>query len=612
MAREKTPNNVKSEKSKRIDTKKQTKSYTAARKKIVALSHELYVLLKDADMKDLRLALIDEEISTIEQLRSIGNIWVFMNRHDLYGIEKRQDIAARVAQRLEALGKDETKLYILKTDNGEYKGGTPSEALVKYCEAVETMAPLKFRTSVVNKVCNGVVVVSKSEPSNACVRMTRPIAYIDAGLSAGRALAYAKWIATACKVAILPLEMVEPQPTPAVLKTQEVPYHAAPKAVEPVAAPVSVPKEEDSLAKKAEEIVLAADLDGMTMAKLAEKLRTSVRAAQNAVNASQKIISIDDKVVHEEALVDWEEASDTMENILERLMARNNGYTTAAQLYEYARMDMAMFLNLNDLDSERCVFDLAEHLFSKVKYHGKAYSFDSRSHISKMDDGGLHTNMDVYQKFARDMGGVFTEDELVDYLGKVGLKTGNLHVMMYLRARPVFLYYDDQTFITSESMGIDDAWLIRVGAALRVLFDDMGDHVVLREINSTWFHLLPALPGGREWTPLLLQSVVFHYGKKLGGAHTIKIQDTQSLGTLDAMLVRGDSEIQTFQDAVVAYVVDNMEDRRNFERDELRQIIADGGLISQGALVGGRLKEVLENDSRFAWDANGDHVTVRV
>ncbi len=150
-----------------------------------------------------------------------------------------------------------------------------------------------------------------------------------------------------------------------------------------------------------------------------------------------------------------------------------------------------------------------------------------------------------------------------------------------------------------------------VQKALDKLFDDMGDHIVLRDIQPLWFTLLPPLPGGNPWTLLLVQSVLFHYSKKLGGVHTIAALNMQTGDTLQAMLVRGDSEIQTFPDAVVAYLIDDGIEQREFGAEELRQLLVQRGMIAGNEVVW-NMHKALGNDSRFLWSSDNQQVIVRI
>lgn len=333
-------------------------------------------------------------------------------------------------------------------------------------------------------------------------------------------------------------------------------------------------------------------------------------ATKQAVADSPRIVSVAGKLIHEDAFVDWEDGANQMEKILDKLLAKNNGYVSAAQLYEYVHADMQMFLNDNNMDDTRAVYDLAQHLFEKVDYHGKHLVFQSKTHISR-GETAVTTNLDIMRNFAREQGGFFVEDELEEYLKSVGIKTNGMRTQMQIYSKPTFLFYAPRTFITAESIGFDDAWFATAQKALDNLFADMGDHVVLRDIQPWWYTQLPALPGNRNWTPLLLQSILMHFSKKLKGTHTICAMNTQALDTLHAMIVSNTSEISTFADAVVAFLVDDQVEQRRFEAEELRQLLVQRGMIAGNELIW-NMPKALAKDGRFAWDADGKYVAVKV
>lgn len=386
-----------------------------------------------------------------------------------------------------------------------------------------------------------------------------------------------------------------------------------PQQQQPTAKPrqgAQTETEHDSaLAEQAEAIVLRADLSGISVKDLAEALNIAYWTAKRVSDASMNIVLINGMLIHKEAFVDWEDGADRLEAILDKLMAKNNGYVSDTQLYEYARVDMQMFLNDNDMDDQRKVFDMAEHLFEKEGYHGKHYTFTAKMHISRNQEK-LTSKMDIMRKYARDEGGCFREEDLEQYLQSLGIKTASLRQQMKVYEEPSFLFYDQGTFITAESIGIDEEWLSKIELALKKLFDDAGDHVVLRDIQMGWFALLPELPANREWTPLLLQSVLFHYGKQVG-AKTIYGLVSQTGDTLNAMVVSQNSAIRTFGDAVISVLLEDDIAQREFEAEELRQLLVHRGLIAGNELIW-NLHKAIPSDERFTWDTEGQHVTINI
>ena len=574
------------------------------------LSQELENLLAEDDMQLLREALLKQNILTLEQFKQV-NPWEFMNRHVLYSISQRQEIYKRILQRLrtgEAAGSE--RQFILKTKTTSYPGAVPAEAFACFCEHIAQKYPLKFRSLLDMKYNGqGSVVLSRMDKYGDSIRLMNPEAYVDRHMTAQVALIYGQWICKVCGESERPVkieELEKKEKTDELLKKE--PLENRPNITEKP-SDISEKSVADSLVQRAEKCVFAADLDGMTVEELRKVLNASATSVKSAVSDSRHIVSLNGKLFHDEVFVDWEDGAEQLENILDKLLARNDGYVSAAQFYEYVHANMQMFLNDNDMDNLYMVYDLARHLFEKLDRHHKQLVFQG-NHISRKT-AAVRSNLDVMRNYAREQGGVFREEDLVQYLQRVGIKTGNLRGQMRIYEKPVFLFYDAETYILAESMNIDDSWLQRTREALARLFADMGDHVVLRDIQLWWYTQLPTLPGGKEWTALLLQSVLMHYSEKLDGARTICGLSTQTANTLHAMLVSGESEIQSFQDAVIAFLVDDEINQRRFEGEELRQLLVKRGMIA-GSELYSILPKALAKDSRFSWDASQQYVTVKV
>lgn len=362
--------------------------------------------------------------------------------------------------------------------------------------------------------------------------------------------------------------------------------------------------------KQIEQAVLEADLAGITKDALAAKVKMSLAATKKEVNANNNIVEICEKLIHKDAFVDWDQAADQLEKILDKLMTKNNGYVSKASLYEFARADMQMFMNDNDMDDQSKIYDMAVHLFSKEHYHGITYAFSNWQHISR-PEVNLSTNLSVMINYAREQGGFFKLEDLISYLESVKIGTGNLHVQMKIYDKPIFLFYAEHEYVLAETMGINNGWLLLAKRAFDKLFMDMGDHVVLRNIQPVWYYQLPPLPNGRPWTALLLQSVLRHYSKDLDGVHTIYALSNQSGDVLHAMVVTADSEVQTFPDAIISVLVDEHIEKRQFDAEELRKLLLQRGLIEGNELMW-TMPKATANDSRFIWSSNGQTVTINI
>lgn len=365
------------------------------------------------------------------------------------------------------------------------------------------------------------------------------------------------------------------------------------------------------LQKDVEKLILEADLEGITLESLAEKLPlASIKSLKIIRDSSENIIAFYGYMLHKDAIVDLEEAAEKFHVIIESLLTKNDGYVSSAQLFDFARVKMQMFLNDNNIFDEQKVFCVLKFLFDKINWHGYHYNFSSGRHITRCGSETIKSNMDVFEKFARDQGGVFQWNDLLKYLEKVGIKPNNLRVQMEIGNKPIFFYCTSEVLITAESMQIDNEWIEKAKRALNNLFSDVGDHIVIRDIDSYWYEQLPELPKRIGWTPLLLQYVIRFYGAKLG-ARTIRSDLAKQYDSIDTFLVRENCELQTFGDAIIAYMIDNNIGARCLQVEQLRQILVDGKLLGEYELIG-NLPRAIGNDPRFAWDAIGENVNIRI
>lgn len=526
-----------------------------------------------------------------------------------------------------------TRVYLLHVGDKVYHGNNPSVAFAHFCDEMVVTYPLKIRSLVgmrirgradvpLNRTCND---------DGNWVKIASINAYVEDRMVMQQAEDYTRWVCGMCGVKMPNISMSVEQDDPivqaeaqlsdgaavakpTVKETQEavsaLVLPAEPLEHEPAAATSRQPRKKGNpLLSKLEQIVLRADMDGMSYDDLKDTLQITMVLTKQLVAQSTKVVDIKGVLIHEEAFIDWEDGADALEAIIEKLMQKNNGYISSTQLFEYARIEMNMFLNDNDMREERAVYDMAQHLFEKVHYHEKTYTFRGKMHISRVD-AGIGSNLDVYKKYATDQGGMFSFNGLVEHLERIGVGAGNLRVQMRMQTAPIFFFYDQDLVVYAETLHIDDTWKKSIATSLQVLFDDAGDHMILRNIPTIWFDRLPAISGSHPWTPLLLQSVLRFYSKELG-ARTIQALEGQSLETVHTMLVANDSPIQNFGDVIVSYMLEQSVERREFEAEELRLLLVDGGILHGNELIW-NMPKALKHDGRFAWDASGNQVTVKI
>ena len=613
------------------------------------LLSEIEALLSEEVFSPLKLALTKENICTIEDLRAL-KLWAFMNQNNLYSISMRQTVLAKVRRLLEPTTAGNSELiYELHCGSTVYSGDTIAKTFLHFCEDTAKKYPLFFRTLLDKTIANASdVKIYRSLGNGNFIRMENPTCYVSADLAKDSVITAVEWIIRRCVRATMPVSIKEPdtllvQSSHAEIPQEELPDAALDEQNEMANfAPTSPPDEpepsephtndteehsniqatsvrsfssqesesvDSEQISKVEKIVLDADMNGVTYDSLRNTLSLTIVSTKALVQQCKRIVEIKGRLYHEDAFVDWNDGAKQICLIMEKLMQKNNGYISAVQLYDYARVEMNMFLNDNDVNDERAVYEIAQHLFEKNSFEGNHYSFTGKAHISKSKDA-ISSNFDVICKFAEDRRGVFREDDLTEYLTSIGIKAGNLRNQMRLGKEPEFFFYEPSTIISAKSIGIDDSWKESVGRALNNLLGDADDHIVLRQIQPVWYESLPALPEHRRWTPLLLQYILHFYGKEFG-AKTIMAMKSQSMDTLHAMLVKAASPIQNFGDAVISYLVESETEQRSFEAEELRQLLVKSGMIQGNELVG-NMPKALAKDERFAWDAKGENVTVRV
>lgn len=574
---------------------------------------EVNELLKDEKFLLLRRKLTQNGICTLDQLRGV-QLWSFMNRCNIYSIGERQRVLGDVITLLHPETEtDESRLFVLQVGDKSYKGDTPSRIFLSFCDDMLKYNPLQIRLLIGARMRDGSTPIRITKDENHLQKLTNLSAYIRGDLSKEEVVKYVEWICGKCGDANLIISITEPERItyePCSADFSHVAESAVPSAVDEVIhSQLLKPNDVNPEVARIEQIVLSADINGLSYETLKAASGLTMRATNQLVAEAMHIVEMGGKLIHQDAFVDWEDGANQLDDILEKLMQKNEGYVSSAQLYDYAKVEMSMFLNDNNLDGERLVYDMAKYLFEKVGYHAKHYRFSGKSHISCLEDG-INSNLDVYKKYAADQGGVFSFSALVDYLGRIGMGTGNLHVQMHVYDKPIFFCYESDIFICAENMHIDDAWLDTVKKALDALLSEAGGHIVLRSIPAAWLEELPPLPGERLWTPLLLQSILRHYSMALG-ARTIYAMERQSLDTLHAMLVTADSLIQNFGDVVVTWLMDNEIQQREFEAEELRRALVDAGIIHGNELIG-NMPKAMKQDERFAWDASRSRVTIEM
>ena len=188
------------------------------------------------------------------------------------------------------------------------------------------------------------------------------------------------------------------------------------------------------------------------------------------------------------------------------------------------------------------------------------------------------------------------------------LTYGGMGQLLKIGSANTFLIYDDNRYLLSEAIGIDEAWCIRMHDRIDDLFRKANvAYVIPRDISTAWLDTLPALPHNLSWTRLLLQQVLDKYPTI--GFKSISADLNQSHRTLAAAFVPADSPLQSFPDVVTLF----MEERHNLPMrmpgENLRLELRDAGMLEANEMIY-TLPKALD-DYRFAWTDENKTVLVR-
>lgn len=648
------------------------------------LQAELAALLQDARYDALRAALLADGITTLREFREL-NLWMYLNRKGLYGIEQRYAVYKQLLREVSerAAVKDARPITVrIATPSGvrsernataaspvasaaatspvegagaaalsemvadlsvagdyaftkpislRYRGKLLPErnwqgVYMDLCRLLTRDEERAMRRIVDDPSTRGISFHYRNEQRKRDLRLPKAFApgcYLEGNIGATdimrriRALWLEFKLGDQLEIRYRWREDAKPGRTasgsaPAEAEQIEMDMVASTSRIEDEAA--SDAKEAAALREQVEDEVLRADLDGIALDALRERFpNVRIAALKQLLDASPKLIEMpDERIIHADALVDFERISAKLQEILERLLNKHSGYVSSALLFEYARADSEIQIFLNDLgdDGERNLYCIARYLFAKIGWKGHRYAFTGGNHISRGGERTVSSVLDVILKYARDAGGFFAYADLEEYLQRLGMRTSNLRTKMKLGSEALFFYYSPEEVVLAESLGIDEAWLAQAHRALAWLFENVADHVVLRSLWDSWYEQLPALPGRRSWTPLLLQYVLKFYGERLG-ARTIRAMDSQSGAVVHCMVVSNQSEVQNFADAVAVHLIDSGIAKRYFAAEELRKLLVAGELIAGNELIN-NMPKALEGDPRFAWDVAGEHVHVRI
>ena len=362
--------------------------------------------------------------------------------------------------------------------------------------------------------------------------------------------------------------------------------------------------------EKAEEYLRAVGLRGVTVKELieADQPGAAIHPTMTALNESMDVICMPGShYIHIDSFVDLEDLGEALGRILKTHFAQFGGYSNNQLLFGAASQELSMLLNDNDCDNIDAVYAIARFFFEKKAVTGKPYKF-SMPHIFEKEPDYPMTLRGLMINLARSNGGLLYASDAKDYLQKTMLTYGGIGQLLQLGSSNTFLIYDSDRYLLSESLGIDDAWCLRMHDRLDDLFRKANvAYVIPRDINATWLTTLPSLPHGLDWTLLLLQEVLDKYPAI--GFKSISPDLNQTLDTLAAAFVPVDSPLQTFPDVVTLFMEEHHDLPMRMPGEDLRLELRDAGMLENGEMIYALPKAL--NDYRFAWSNENKTVYVR-
>ena len=362
--------------------------------------------------------------------------------------------------------------------------------------------------------------------------------------------------------------------------------------------------------EKAEEALKDAGLQGLTIQELIDTVLpgAAVSSARNALDEDKSIVAMPgNRFVHENSFVDMDEAEDCLRRILHTHFAQFGGYSNNRLLFGAASQELSMFLNDNDCESIDAVYAIARFLFEKKAVTGMPFKFYA-PHIFQVEPDYPMTLRGLMIHLARSNGGVLFEGEAKNYLQKIMLSYGGMGQLLQIGSSNTFLMYDDDRYLLSESIDINDAWCLRMHDRIDDLFRKANvAYVIPRDISDAWLNMLPALPQGLCWTRLFLQEILDKYPAI--GFRSISAELNQSHHTLAAAFVPVDSPLQSFPDVVTLFMEERHDLPMRMPGEELRLELRDAGMLEAGEMIYALPKAL--NDYRFAWTDENKTVLIR-
>ncbi len=361
---------------------------------------------------------------------------------------------------------------------------------------------------------------------------------------------------------------------------------------------------------KAEARLMEVGLQGAAVQELIDAVQPEAAfgPTKNALDDNLNVVAMpDNRYIYVDAFVDLDEAEKAIGRILCTHFAQFGGYSNNQLLFGAASQELSMFLNDNDCENIDDVYAIARYLFEKKASAGKPYKFYP-PHIFEVEPNYPPTLIGLMINLARNNGGILHTADAQTYLQKTMLTYGSMGRLLQIGIANTFLMYDDDRYLLSEAIGIDDAWCRRMHDQMDDLFRKANvAYVIPRDISTAWLSTLPTLPQSLEWTRLFLQEILDKYPAI--GFKSISADVKQSHHTLSAAFVPIGSPLQSFPDVVTLFMGEKYDLPMRMLGEDLRIVLRDAGMLENDELISALPKAL--DDYRFAWTDENKYVLIR-
>ena len=363
-------------------------------------------------------------------------------------------------------------------------------------------------------------------------------------------------------------------------------------------------RDDEGIFENVEGIIKEADIDGITANAISSKIGKSSWLINKYLKDKRYVIEVPGSLyIHADNIVDLFENRDALEKILRNQFNKFYGYTNDVVLYDAALISMSMFLNDNCIDTPEKMYAVARYLFEKIE---KVFIFAADKHIWEKKPTFSFTHAGIVMSYIDKNGGKASRTQCGDYLQRVKLSSGNINGILSVANGKDVLLSEHEEYVLSEYIIENDDWLNRVKEAIEKLFKNES-YVIPREINDSWFELLPNLYGGLSWNLLLFQEII---KKFLPEYRLITANENQGLETIRAGIVREDSVIGDFADLVHARLLEESDIKLpvRMNKEDLRQLLIEYKMIQGNELIY-TMPKALES-SKFAWSSDEESVLI--